>query len=101
MGPEVVAAIIGSVLAPTLGGFVSLLLFLNKKNSDHIEKQFSLFNDKVENVVVKIDQLGVEMRDGYVKNELLQAHIKAEDEWHKMFSNELTEIKDSIKDLKT
>ena len=100
MGPEIVAAIIAAVVTPTLGGFVSLMLFFNKKNSDYIENQFKDFDAKVENVVDKIDEIGHEVRDGYVKNEVLAAHIKGEEQWHEMFSRELAEIKSELRQIK-
>ena len=51
MGPEIVAAIIG----PLLGGVVSLGVWMNKKNSEHISRGFEKLGDNVRAIELKID----------------------------------------------
>ena len=57
MGPEIVAAIIG----PTLGGVISVGVWMNKKNSEYIAKGFERLGDNVRAVELKIDTVKYEM----------------------------------------
>ena len=96
MGPEIVAAIIG----PILGGVISLGVWMNKKNSEHISRGFERLGDSVQAIERKIDTVKYEMARNYVTNDVLNAHISGEDTWHQHFNNELKELREDVREVR-
>ena len=96
MGPEIVAAILG----PILGGVVSVAVWTNKKNSEHITKGFEKLGDNVRAIELKIDTVKYEMARNYVTNDILNAHIAGEETWHQHFNNEMQEIRQDIREVR-
>lgn len=96
MGPEIVAAIVG----PLLGGVVSLALWLNKKNSNHIENGFSKLGDHVTIVERKVDDLRVDVAKNYVTNEDLVEHIEGEEGWHNSMREQMSSVRTEIRDVR-
>ena len=96
MGPEIVAAILG----PILGGVVSVAVWTNKKNSEHISKGFEKLGDTVRAIELKIDTVKYEMARNYVTNEILNAHIAGEETWHQHFNNEMQEIRQDLREVR-
>ena len=96
MGPEIVAAILG----PILGGVVSVAVWTNKKNSEHISKGFEKLGDTVRAIELKIDTVKYEMARNYVTNDILNAHIAGEETWHQHFNNEMQEIRQDIREVR-
>lgn len=96
MGPEIVAAIIG----PLLGGVVSLGVWMNKKNSEHISRGFEKLGDNVRAIELKIDTVKYEMARNYVTNDVLNSHIAGEETWHQHFNNELKELREDVREVR-
>ena len=96
MGPEIVAAILG----PILGGVVSVAVWTNKKNSEHITKGFEKLGDNVRAIELKIDTVKYEMARNYVTNDILNAHIAGEETWHQHFNNEMQEIRQDMREVR-
>jgi len=96
MGPEIVAAILG----PILGGVVSVAVWTNKKNSEHISKGFEKLGDTVRAIELKIDTVKYEMARNYVTNDILNAHIAGEETWHQHFNNEMQEIRQDLREVR-
>lgn len=96
MGPEVVAAIVG----PLLGGLVSLALWLNKKNSNHIENGFNKLGDHVTVVERKVDDLRVDVAKNYVTNEDLADHIEGEEAWHSSMNDQMSSVRTELRDVR-
>ena len=96
MGPEIVAAILG----PILGGVVSVAVWTNKKNSEHISKGFEKLGDTVRSIELKIDTVKYEMARNYVTNDILNAHIAGEETWHQHFNNEMQEIRQDLREVR-
>ena len=96
MGPEIVAAILG----PILGGVVSVAVWTNKKNSEHISKGFEKLGDTVRAIELKIDTVKYEMARNYVTNDILNAHIAGEETWHQHFNNEMQEIRQDMREVR-
>lgn len=96
MGPELIAAIIG----PLLGGTVSLALWLNKKNSNHIENGFSKLGEHVTVVERKVDDLRVDVAKNYVTNDDLVEHIQGEEIWHKSMNDQMSSVRSEIRDVR-
>ena len=96
MGPEIVAAILG----PILGGVVSVAVWTNKKNSEHITRGFERLGDNVRAVELKIDTVKYEMARNYVTNDVLNAHIAGEETWHQHFNNEMQEMRQDLREVR-
>ena len=62
MGPEIIAAILG----PTLGGMISLSMWFNKKNSDHVRDGFDRLTKTVLIIERKIDDVRLDVAKNYV-----------------------------------
>ena len=92
MGPEILAAIIG----PTLGGMISLSMWFNKKNSDHVRDGFDRLTKSVLVIERKIDDVRLDVARNYVTNAELTAHIQGEEEWHVRFGNEMQQMRDEV-----
>ena len=96
MGPEIVAAILG----PILGGVVSVAVWTNKKNSEHISRGFEKLGDNVRSIELKIDTVKYEMARNYVTNDSLNAHIAGEETWHQHFNNEMQEMRQDLREIR-
>jgi hypothetical protein len=96
MGPELLAAIVG----PILGGLISLGLWLNKKNSNHIEDGFNKLGSHVTVVERKVDDLRVDVAKNYVTNDELVDHIKGEEIWHKSMNDQMASVRSEIRDVR-
>ena len=96
MGPEIVAAILG----PILGGVVSVAVWTNKKNSEHISRGFEKLGDNVRQIELKIDVVKYEMARNYVTNDTLNAHIAGEETWHQHFNNEMQEMRQDLREVR-
>ena len=92
MGPELIAAILG----PSLGGMISLSMWLNKKNSDYIRDGFERLNTSVEAIERKVDDIRIDVAKNYVTNDELTAHITSEETWHIRFAEEMSEMKSEV-----
>lgn len=93
---ELVAAVVG----PIVGGMISVVIWLNKKNSEHIESGFNRLNTTLNVVERKVDDFRVDVAKNYVTNEDLVIHIKGEDQWHLEMKNQISEVKTEIRDLR-
>lgn len=96
MGPEIVAAILG----PILGGVVSVAVWTNKKNSEHITRGFEKLGDNVQAIERQIDTVKYEMARNYVTNDVLNAHIAGEETWHQHFNNEMQEMRQDLREVR-
>ena len=96
MGPEIVAAILG----PILGGVVSVAVWTNKKNSEHITRGFEKLGDTVRAIELKIDTVKYEMARNYVTNDVLNSHIAGEETWHQHFNNEMQEMRQDLREVR-
>ena len=96
MGPEILVAILG----PILGGALSLSLWLNKENTEHIEKGFERIGDNVQRVERQVSDMRVDVAKNYVTNEDLVAHIKGEETWHAAINAQVEDIRTDIRDIR-
>lgn len=96
LGPEIIAAILG----PVLGGALSLSLWLNKKNTEHIEKGFEKIGGDVQRVERQVADMRVDIAKNYVTNEDLVAHIQGEENWHASINSQVDDIKTDIRDIR-
>lgn len=96
MGPEIIAAIVG----PLVGGALSLALWLNKKNVEHIEKGFEKVGGDIQRVEREVSDMRVDVAKNYVTNEELVAHIKGEEAWHAAINGQMDDIRSDIRDIR-
>ena len=92
MGPEIVVAIAG----PVVGGAISIFVWVSKKNYEFMNTGFNTINTNMNIIERKVDDLRLDVAKNYVTNEELVAHIKGEDEWHKMMHDEVSSIRGEI-----
>ena len=92
MGPEILAAIIG----PTLGGMISLSMWLNRKNSEYVRDGFNRLTNAVETIESKVDDMRVDVAKNYVSNHVLTSHINGEEAWHVRFGDEMQQMRDEV-----
>ena len=96
MGPEILIAILG----PVVGGSVTLFVWITRRNADQLNTGLSSINTSVNVIERKIDDLRVDVAKNYVTNEDLKNHIKGEEEWHIRFTEDLSEMKQDIRDMR-
>ena len=96
MGPEIIAAVLG----PTLGAILSLSLWLNKKNVEHIEKGFDKVGGDLQIVERLVSDMRVDVAKNYVTNEELVAHMKGEEAWHASINAQIDDIRSDIRDIR-
>ena len=101
MGPELATALVG----PVLGGVISLVLWLNKRNASQIDKGFEKMQQSVGTIVVKVEQiddkvenLKVDVAKNYVTREHLDYVMDSEKESHKRTEHSLDVLREAIKD---
>ena len=92
MGPEIIAAII----APILTGTISMSIYLNKRNSDFITEGFDKLHGTVQSIEQKVDDLRLDVAKNYVTNDILNAHITGEEDWHMRFGSEMQKMRDEV-----
>ena len=92
MGAEIIAAILG----PSLGGLISLSMWLNRKNSEYIRDGFDKLTSSVQAIERKGDDIRLDVAKNYVTNDELTAHIRGEEDWHIRFSDDLSEMRNEV-----
>jgi len=96
MGPELIAGIIG----PVLGGTLSLVLWSNKKNSDHLEKGFERVSLDLQRVERCVTDMRVEVAKNYITKEEVAAHLKDEEVWHAQIHAQMDDIRTDLRDVR-
>jgi len=96
MGPELLIAIIG----PILGGSISLIVWVNKQNSEHIEKGFEKMSENIQRVERKVEDMRVDVAKNYATNDDLMSHIKVDESWQVSIQDEVTGIRADIRDIR-
>ena len=86
-----------ALIAPTLGGVISIFIWFNKRNSETVQKSFDLLYDSTQKIERKVDEISLDVAKNYVTNDDLTAHINGEEEWHKLMHEEVRDIKADVK----
>ena len=92
MGAEIIAAILG----PSLGGLISLSMWLNRKNSEYIRDGFENLTSSIQAIERKVDDIRLDVAKNYVSNDVLTAHINGEEAWHVRFGDEMQQMRDEV-----
>ena len=85
-----------AVLGPMMGGLISVVVFVNKKNGEFMTPEFNRIHESVTILDQKIDDLRVNVAKNYVTNDQLTDHIKSEESWHVRFSKDLQEMRSEV-----
>ena len=96
MGPELLVAVLG----PVVGGSITLLVWVTRRNAEQLNSGLSTINTSVNVIERKIDDLRVDVAKNYVSNEDLKNHISGEDEWHIRFTEDLSSMKQDLRDMR-
>lgn len=96
MGSEVIIALLG----PTAGGIISMILYLNRRNTERIERGFNSLNTNVNCIERKIDDIRVDVAKNYVTNEDLASHIQNEESWHEEMNSQMREVRVELRDMR-
>tara|TARA_B100001063_G_C16582064_1_gene461284 strand:+ start:375 stop:707 length:333 start_codon:yes stop_codon:yes gene_type:complete len=86
--------IVVAVLGPMMGGLISLVVFVNKKNSEFMSNEFNRIHESLSSVTEKVDELRINVAENYVTNDELTAHITGEEAWHIRFGEEMAQTRD-------
>ena len=88
--------IVVAVLGPLMGGLISLVVFVNKKNGEFMTTEFNRIHERLGDINEKVDDLRFDVAKNYVTNEELTAHITGEETWHIRFGEEMTEMRNEV-----
>ena len=88
--------IVVAVLGPLMGGLISLVVFVNKKNGEFMTTEFNRIHDRLGDINEKVDDLRFDVAKNYVTNEELTAHITGEDAWHVRFGEDMQQTRDEV-----
>ena len=88
--------IVIAVLGPLMGGLISLVVFVNKKNGEFMSTEFNRIHTRLGDINGKVDNLQLDVAKNYVTNEELTAHITAEDSWHIRFAEDMQQTRNEV-----
>lgn len=89
MGPELVAAMLG----PFIGGTISLMLWIGKRNETLISDGFKDVHTGMNRVEKKVDDLKDDVNKNYVRNNVLEKHITMEEDWHTQVADQVQQMR--------
>ena len=89
MGPELIAAIVG----PIIGGSISLILWLGNRNATILSEGFEEVRHGLQSVERKVDDLKDDVNKNYVRNTILEKHIKMEEDWHTQVADQVHQMR--------
>jgi len=72
VGFEIVAAVLG----PTLGGMITVMVWLSKKNSEILDRSFLRVYTTVDSIEKKVDDLQIEVLKNYATNDDVAKEVK-------------------------
>ena len=88
--------IVVAVLGPMMGGLISLVVFVNKKNGEFMSTEFNRIHSRLGDINGKVDNLQLDVAKNYVTNAELTAHITGEEAWHIRFGEEMQQTRDEV-----
>lgn len=88
--------IVVAVLGPMMGGLISLVVFVNKKNGEFMSTEFNRIHERLGDINEKVDDLRFDVAKNYVTNDELTAHITGEEQWHVRFGDEMQQTRDEV-----
>ena len=89
MGPELIAAVVG----PIIGGTISLMLWIGRRNAGLISDGFKEVHTGMDRVERKVDDLKDDVNKNYVRNNVLEKHITMEEDWHTQVADQVQQMR--------
>ena len=96
MGPELIAAVIG----PVLGGCMTVLIYLGKKNTDRMDQGFQNLTNGLQSIERTVTDLSLDVVKNYVTHDEMRDHEKQEAMWHQHMEGEFNGLRSEVKDYK-
>ena len=96
MGPELLAAVIG----PILGGSMTILIYLGKKNTDRIDRGFQNLTNGLQSIERTVTDLSLDVVKNYVTHDEMRDHEQQESMWHQHMEGEFNGLRTEVKDYK-
>ena len=91
-----VTTIVTGIVAPLLGGLISLAIWQAKKNSDQIQDGLSNLHSCMHEVSTKVDDLSLDVVKNYCTKDEIAKHIEREEDWHDKQHIELKELRQEM-----
>ena len=88
--------IVTGVVAPVLGGLISIAIWQAKKNSQQVQDGIKGLHDCVHEVSRKVDDVQLDLAKNYCTREELQHHINREEDWHDQHHTEVKELRQEM-----
>jgi hypothetical protein len=89
---------ITGIIAPVLGGLISIAIWQAKKNSQQVQDGLKGLHDCVHEVSRKVDDVSLDLAKNYCTREELQYHINREEDWHDQHHTEVKELRQEMND---
>jgi uncharacterized coiled-coil DUF342 family protein len=87
-----------ALIAPILGGLISLAIWQAKKNSRQVQDGLENLHDCVHEVSRKVDDVQLDLAKNYCTRDELKAHIEREEDWHDQHHTEVRELRQEFKE---
>ena len=84
---------ITGIVAPVLGGLISIAIWQAKKNSQQVQDGLKGLHDCVHEVSRKVDDVSLDLAKNYCTRDELKSHIEREEDWHDQHYNEVKELR--------
>lgn len=94
MGPEIIAAVVGPVVA----GMISVIVWQSKRNTETLQQSLTEVHKCVHQVEQKVDDLHLNVAANSVTREELARHVDMEEDWHAQHHTEVRELRDEMKE---
>jgi hypothetical protein len=89
---------ITGIIAPVLGGLISIAIWQAKKNSQQVQDGLKGLHDCVHEVSRKVDDVSLDLAKNYCTKEELKYHINREEDWHDQHHTEVKELRQEMND---
>lgn len=89
---------ISGIVAPVLGGLISIAIWQAKKNSQYVQDGLKGLHDCVHEMSRKVDDVQIDLAKNYCTREELQRHINREEDWHDQHHTEVKELRQEMND---
>lgn len=92
---------ISGIVAPVLGGLISIAIWQAKKNSQQVQDGLKGLHYCVHEMSRKVDDVQIDLAKNYCTREELQRHINREEDWHDQHHTEVKELRQEMNDTTT
>lgn len=87
---------ITGIIAPILGGLISIAIWQAKRNSQQVQDGLKGLHDCIHEMSRKVDDVQLDLAKNYCTREELQRHIDREEDWHDQHHTEVKELRQEM-----